>query len=79
MAERRQGFWMVWCEDGGVPTVPHASYEVADREAQRLARGHRGRVFYVLRCVGGRTMPEPQPNEVEVIFEPGVSAGERPW
>jgi hypothetical protein len=79
MAERRNGFWMIWCEDGGVPTVRHASYEDADREAQRLARSNRGSVFYVLRCVGGRVMPFPETTEIEVEYEPGVSAGEREW
>jgi hypothetical protein len=79
MAEYRNGFWVVWCEDGGVPTVRHASYEEADREAQRLARANRGRVFFVLRCVGGRTLPAPEPSEIEVMYEPGVSSGERQW
>lgn len=70
---------MVWCEDGGVPTVRHGSYEAADREAQRLARQNRGRVFYVLRCVGGRALPMPEPIDIEVEYEPGTSAGEREW
>lgn len=47
MSEVRSGFWMVWCEGGGVQSVPHSSYEAADREAQRLARNHPGRTFYV--------------------------------
>lgn len=79
MAELRQGFWMVWCESGGVPTVRHATYEAADREAQRLARENRGRVFFVLRCVGGRALPVPETIEIELAYEPGDSAGEREW
>jgi hypothetical protein len=79
MDERRNGFWMVWCEGGGTPTVRHQSYQSADAEASRLARLNRGQVFYVLRCVGGRVMPAPQPSEIEVIYQAGESAGEREW
>lgn len=79
MGERAHGFWMVWHEGGGAPTFRHTSYESADREASRLARLNRGSVFYVLRCVGGRVMPQPQPLDIEVIYEAGESAGERQW
>ena len=79
MDERRNGFWMVWCENGNAPTYQHPTYESADREASRLARLNRGSVFFVLRCVGGRVMPQPQASEIEVIYQAGESAGERPW
>jgi hypothetical protein len=40
--------FMVWCEDGGVPTVAHRSWGVALTEAKRLAKLHRGHRFHVM-------------------------------
>ena len=40
-------FWLVWCVDGGEPTVKHRGYADAKREAERLARAHRGSEFAV--------------------------------
>lgn len=42
-------FWLIWREDGGVPTRKHFSAEAARREAKRLAQKHPGKEFYVLR------------------------------
>jgi hypothetical protein len=40
--------FMVWCEDGGLPTVAHRSWGVALAEAKRLAKLHRGFRFHVM-------------------------------
>jgi hypothetical protein len=45
-------FWLVWKDNGGIPTVPHDSLDSAKREAERLARMHPGSKFYVLQTVG---------------------------
>jgi hypothetical protein len=41
-------FWCVWAENGGSPTVKHATFDNAKREAQRLARANPERRFVVL-------------------------------
>lgn len=41
-------FWLVWCENGGTPTVRHESPDAAEREARRLAAAHPGKSFLVL-------------------------------
>lgn len=46
-------FFLVWCENGGAPTVRHADYLTASREAKRLARANPGRRFTVMVAVRG--------------------------
>jgi hypothetical protein len=41
-------YWLVWCEDGGVPRFKHESQHAAECEAQRLAENNPGRSFTVL-------------------------------
>jgi len=41
-------FWLVWNEDGRSPTVKHASRDIAEAEAARLAAQNQGRSFHVL-------------------------------
>jgi hypothetical protein len=42
-------FWLVWNESmGGKSTVKHPTRESAEREAERLARNHRGWKFAVM-------------------------------
>lgn len=41
-------FWMVWGENGGAPSVRHSSPELAQREAERLAKVAPGQKFYVI-------------------------------
>lgn len=41
-------FWVVWCENGGAPTVKHPTFADAKREANRLARNVPGNRFVVL-------------------------------
>lgn len=41
-------FWCVWAENGGAPTIKHADFGTAKREAQRLARNIPGQRFVVL-------------------------------
>lgn len=53
MTENTKHFWLVWCEDGGRPTVKHEFYENAKREAQRLARMHPSHRFVVLAAAIG--------------------------
>lgn len=43
-------FWMVWSPQGRAPTVRHSSRELAEKEADRLARTGAASVFYVLRA-----------------------------
>lgn len=45
-------FWLVWKQNGGLPTVQHDSDRSARQEAERLARVHAGSTFYVLELVG---------------------------
>lgn len=46
-------FWCVWAENGGSPTVKHAEYASAKREAKRLARNNPGQRFVVLAAAAG--------------------------
>lgn len=48
-------FWMVWRENGGIPTYRHFSKDDAEKEASRLALQCPGVVFFVLR------LQEPSP------------------
>lgn len=41
-------FWVVWQENGGVPTRKHATPRDASNEAERLARKCPGERFFVL-------------------------------
>ncbi len=43
-------FWMVWSPQGLAPTARHSSRELAEKEADRLARTSAASVFYVLRA-----------------------------
>lgn len=43
-----QVFYMVYSPEGGAPTMQHYSYSEAREEAERLARKHPGRRFYLL-------------------------------
>jgi hypothetical protein len=46
------GFWVVWNERGGSPTVKHNTFDSARKEAERLARVHAGQSFHVLQLCG---------------------------
>ncbi len=41
-------FWMIYSPEGGQPTRQHYRYEEALEEAQRLAKKHTTRRFYIL-------------------------------
>lgn len=41
-------FWVVWNPEGNVPFVRHQSRDIAQGEAERLARNNPGQSFYVL-------------------------------
>lgn len=51
MITNYQPFWLVWCPSGHAPTHKHATKELADREAQRLANANPGEDFIVLQSV----------------------------
>ena len=51
MKNQTQKFWVVWCRGGSPPTVPHPTVVAAEREAERLARDHRGQTFVVLEAL----------------------------
>jgi hypothetical protein len=59
-----QPFWLVWVPGGGEiartdnPKKRHATFESAQKEAQRLAQ-HQGRPAYVLQGVGVAKPMEP--------------------
>lgn len=59
------GFWMVISDNHTrpAPTVRHAEYQDAMREAKRLALKSAGEKFFVLAAVGVAHTPEP------VVFE----------
>lgn len=44
-------FWMVYGVNKGAPTMRHPSSELAEREAERLARNNPGVTFCVLEAV----------------------------
>ena len=56
-------FWLVWSPRGHVPTKKHQSFEIAEGEADRLAKIRPGRHFYVLECVGFAMEGENQPTK----------------
>lgn len=60
-------FWMVWCPQGGQPTMRHGSRESAAAEAARLARKLPGREFFVLKAVGGCYAAEPSVREITMV------------
>ena len=51
MKDERESFYLVWNPQGREPQQQHPSLERAEREAERLARLHRGQRFIVLRSV----------------------------
>ena len=48
MANDGPPFWLVWNPNGRAPTQKHASADLAEKEAERLARMVPGQEFYVL-------------------------------
>jgi len=68
MAPIREGdcFFLVWCEPGArngaawgdfTPNKQHVTRELALEEAQRLARQHRGRRFFVVKAIAFAKSP----------------------
>lgn len=53
MARVENFYFVVWCEGGGTPTVKHADWTSAKREARRLARENKGLRFTVMVAVAG--------------------------
>ncbi len=51
MPEYYEDFYMNYVEDGGAPTHKHATQELAQKEAERLAEINRGKRVYVLHPV----------------------------
>ena len=51
--ESKREFWIVWSDNGNTPTVKHSAEETARKESARLARIHPGKVFWVLKAIGG--------------------------
>lgn len=72
MVEPRTKFWMVWCPQGGPPTVRHGSRESAEAEATRLAGKNPGREFFILKAVGGRFAGLPQVSEIKLSARPST-------
>lgn len=51
-------FWMVWHNNGSVPTAKHETLEKAKSEAERLAKKHK-QTFFVLESVAVCVVQEP--------------------
>ena len=67
MTSRRcHKFWMVWSPSGGAPHRQHLTRSEADDEATRLARVNPGRMFLVLKAVGGFSADQPKVKPVEI-------------
>ena len=49
---QKESFYVVWCPNRGNPTHRHPTFDVAKKEASRLALKHRGETFYVLSSCG---------------------------
>ena len=70
-------FFLVWCEGGGAPTVPHKDYHTASREAKRLARAHPGHRVTVMVAVRGFELNELR--ETEYLGETETIDGAIPF
>lgn len=68
MEDRDTGdFWMVWNPQGRAPTARHATEELAEQEAHRLARVAPGEVFIVMKALYGCRMWRPAPPHVDRV------------
>lgn len=63
-------FWMVYSPSGRAPTYRHGTVESAKNEARRLANENQGCDFFVLKALGGYTMPRPGPEEI--VIDDGI-------
>ena len=54
-----KAFYMVWNPSGAQPRHQHASLELAEKEAERLAKSNPGEYFYVLQAVLKLNVPPP--------------------
>lgn len=54
-----ESFFVVWCEDGGTPTVKHPDLHIAQTEARRLAKMNPSRRFWVMEALGYMQIEEP--------------------
>ncbi len=61
-------FYMVWSPTGDAPTRMHRWLHEAQREAERLANAHKGRLFYVL-CAEEYRMVEAPMKSVKLDRE----------
>lgn len=68
-------FWLVWSDQGGVPTVRHRTEDEAHAEACRLAEKHRHRRFYILRCISHVEQVVIQTATVETKYKSETSPG----
>jgi len=58
------GFWFVWNENGNAPTHKHDYFQLAEKEAERLAKMHRGQTFIVLQSVCALVVNEVQKTDM---------------
>lgn len=70
MSEQLDRFWLVWNFNGGEPRQRHASFEDADREAQRMAQSHPGNTFVVL--TAAKAYKSMRPVEEIELTEPDM-------
>lgn len=59
-------FYLVWRDNGGIPTYKHTSHESAKREAERLARQFSGMKFHVLACLGTVQLQDMQWTDIHI-------------
>lgn len=70
MSNVQAEFWMVWNPAGRNPTHRHFTFEAAKSEAYRLSKQHPGHDFFVLKAVGGYSLPAPGPQAI--IIDDGI-------
>lgn len=63
-------FWLVWHEEGGVPTHRHFSKQAAVDEATRLAKLAPGECFFVLKATAGVIADEPDIHRIKFTVDP---------
>lgn len=64
-------FWIVWEPDNPrPPTKRHDTLDDATKEAERLARRHRGKTFVVLEALATRTVDDMKRVELEAELIP---------
>lgn len=68
MMTHMDAFWMVLSDNSHETRMRHTSFDLAQKEAKRLAATCRGVKFFVLECKGAALVSEPV-NWIEAEIE----------